>query len=403
MSSSKASGLNILAAYNDYVISNASTVTSVESTLRTLTYLIPGRFQDADLASEALSASLNLLGIYHDSILARAVEKLEKKPTLSPHNRYTKFWTSSSAVYKNLSIFVTTIQHCSFLLEIVARKRFGEKGRWRMILSIEAIKAICRIVLLQETKSRQLVFPHVPEREIDPAALEESLDAAHLSAQLKQGDSQRLLMNGSTQTSSHPTSSSSSASPPPPSLDSSSTTTSSPPTTKPDFATQEAVTDYLLRKVLNPEHLKSPSALLHKLKGPAKAAELLYILRPLIYASLLSRTRSSNDGARNWQPWLVGIAVEYAARELYKTTFQRTHVGGLRALTSLERAELQSRGRMMWWWILRGAFYEKVTKPRIQGIVEGVEARVPVIGTLVGSVVRDYEYWWNSYFTTASI
>lgn len=382
---------DLLARYDNYILQNASSVTSIESTLRTLTYLLPGRFQDSEAASETLYAALNLLGIYHDSILARAIERLPnsaKKPQLSAHNRYTKFWTTQSSLYKKLSISVTTIQHLSFLFEIIARKKFGEKARWRAIIGIEAVKAVCRFILLQETNSRPLVFPHVPEREIDPAVLEESLDEATLSADL-------------------------SAAPQSPGTTRSTTTSTTLAITAPEesnkatieasaqlkqFSSQEAVTDYLLKKVLYVEDLRSPKALLHTLSGRGKVAEVLFILRPLIYASFLSRTKDK----RNWRPWLVGIAVDYAARELTKQDFDAKVPGGLRSgLTKLEREEMNRRSWSLGWWLLRGAFYENITKPRIDSVIKRVE-KVPVIG-LLGGIVRDYEYWYDSYFTTASI
>ena len=352
MTMAKAADFNVLAKYDNYVIANASTVTSVESTLRTLTYLIPGRFQDAELASEALSSFLNLLGIYHDTILARAIDKLEKKPLLSVHNRYTKFWTSSSAIYKNVSTFVTVLQQCSFLLEILARRKFGNKGKWRLVIAIEALKAVCRTLLLRETKSRILVYPHIPEREIDPTKLEETLDRAQIPA---------LPLEKAITFESH-----------------------------------DQVTDFLMKQVLYPDRLKSPKSLLHTVHGPAKVAELLFIFRPLVYAVLLSRSDKSN-----WRPWLIGLALDYASRELYMTSFQRSHVGGLRALTKLEKSEHQKRGYYLLWWFLRGAFYENYTRPKITSITDRLE-RVPVVG-LLATVVRDYEYWWDSYFTTATI
>lgn len=406
--------LNVFAKYDDYILQNASSVTSIESTLRTLTYLLPGRFQESEAASELLYATLNLLGLYHDSILSRALERLPndaKKPPLSAHNRYTKFWSANSSIYKNLSISVTVIQHLSFLCEILARKKFGEKGKWRTIIGIEAIKAVCRIALLQETKSRPLVFPHVPGREIDPALLEESLDHAALSASLVASGS-----IGTTTTANQSFSSTSPSTSPTTTMTSTSaaiatnTPSSSgnlispdnessrkPEPETPKLTSQEAVTDYLMKKVLYVEDLRSPPSLLHTLSGVGKFAELLTILRPLIYASLLQRTGDK----RNWRPWLIGIAIDYAARELHKKDFSAKIPGGLRALTKLEREEMGRRAWMMGWWALRGAFYENVTRPKIDSLVRAVE-RVPVLG-LVGGLARDYEYWYESYFTTASI
>ena len=42
-----------LARYESFLVNNVSTISSVESTLRSITWLLPGRFKDAELASEA--------------------------------------------------------------------------------------------------------------------------------------------------------------------------------------------------------------------------------------------------------------------------------------------------------------------------------------------------------------
>lgn len=43
---------NLVKRYEELLLDNVSTVRSVESGLRNLTWLLPGRFADADVASE---------------------------------------------------------------------------------------------------------------------------------------------------------------------------------------------------------------------------------------------------------------------------------------------------------------------------------------------------------------
>ena len=45
-----------LAKYEDFLVRNVSTISSVESSLRSITWFLPGRFKDAELASEACSS-----------------------------------------------------------------------------------------------------------------------------------------------------------------------------------------------------------------------------------------------------------------------------------------------------------------------------------------------------------
>lgn len=52
-SSSLLSMSSLLAQYESFLVAHVSTISSLESTLRSITWLLPGRFKDAELASEA--------------------------------------------------------------------------------------------------------------------------------------------------------------------------------------------------------------------------------------------------------------------------------------------------------------------------------------------------------------
>ena len=53
----------------------------------------------------------------------------------------------------------------------------------------------------------------------------------------------------------------------------------------------------------------------------------------------------------------AGVLLTGARRD-----FRERVAGGLRGLTGLEREELRKRGWSMGWWLMRGAFYENITK-----------------------------------------
>lgn len=53
MRSTSASPKSILRMYENFVTENASSVSQIESALRSLTYIIPGRFREAEIASES--------------------------------------------------------------------------------------------------------------------------------------------------------------------------------------------------------------------------------------------------------------------------------------------------------------------------------------------------------------
>ncbi|SOV06351.1 related to Peroxisomal membrane protein PEX16 [Ustilago sp. UG-2017a] len=185
--------------YDDFLMNNASQITAVESSLRSITYFLPGRFKDAELAGEAIYATLNLLGLYHDSILARALDKqypyaagasaqavtTSEKRSLAPkdvsaitsitpseHARYTQHFAQHSRGYNKVARTLVVVGYFELLAEMIARRKLGRRKAWDVVAAIEAVKVVLRLSLVQMTGSRMVINQPIPEREVDPAALE---------------------------------------------------------------------------------------------------------------------------------------------------------------------------------------------------------------------------------------
>lgn len=282
-------------------------------------------------------SGVQLLSLYHDSLVSRVISRLpatipRQPPTL--HARYTKYWTSNSSLYRRVALALQMLQYTELLWEMSARRR-GQKTRWRVVVFIEFAKAVCRLLLLRLTNSRPLVSPPLPEREVDPRVADEKDDSPWDGMQT----------------------------PPPSEPDSpaSDLNWTMPRTglSLPTLPNVENISSYLISKVLTADDIKTPKMLLHRVKGQGQLAEILYILRPVVYALALQRWKNDK---RNWRPWLIGFGMEYGCRQLAKRDFRERVAGGLRGLTGLEREELKKRGWSMGWWLMRGAFYENITK-----------------------------------------
>lgn len=195
---------------------------------------------------------------------------------------------------------------------------------------LEFVKAVCRILLLRLTNSRPLLSPPLPQREVDPSTLEDK----------------DVPLDGMIS---------------PPSERSEETNWTMPRTglSLPTLPSSSDISTYLLSKVLTADDIKPPKALLHRVTGKGEMAELLYIIRPVIYALAMQYWSGKNRKA--WQPWILGLSIEYGARQLAKKDLQE-RAGGLRGLTALEKEELRKRGWSMGWWLMRGAFYEAFTR-----------------------------------------
>lgn len=360
---------NLISMYSTFITKNQSSVTQIESALRSLTYIIPGRFRDAELASESLHSSIQLLSMYHDTLLTRAVSKLPGMPShQSPHNRYTKFWVAKSGAYKKVATLLGVIQYTELLWEMMA-KRKGEKTRWRIVVVLEVIKALCRFLLVRITNSRPMVTPALPEREVIPEAEKEELAEDFEDEGFHEGSpSERSVGSDRSGTAGG--------------SGSKEYKMKRTGLSLPELPNPMHISSYLASKVLTADDIKTPSALLNPSRGAHQLAELLHIVQPIIYAVAMARSRDKRD----WSPWLLGLSIEYAARQLRDK--------GMRT-TALEREQWGKRGWAMGWWGMRGAFYENVTK----GVLHGASERLP---SLVSGVLEDYLYLWDGYYFSTS-
>ncbi|KAJ0339997.1 hypothetical protein COL922a_003828 [Colletotrichum nupharicola] len=279
--------------------------------------------------------------------------------------RYTKHWTQRSPMYRRIAMLLQMVTYTQLLCEMAAKRRGGERSRWRVIVLLEAIKAICRLLLLRVTRARPIVTPVLPEREPIPEEPESEEDTG-----LKE------LMGESA--NGHASEAGDEA-PKPHEKDWPMPRTGM---SLPSLPNAGDISGYLLSKVLTADDVKPAAKLLNQLRGSAQAAEVLHILAPFVYAVALSRSKNK----KSWTPWLVGLTVEYAARQLRDRSFRTT---------PLERDEWSKRGWAMGWWTMRGAFYENIMK----GVVGGVRSRVPGI---IGGILEDYEYLWENYYFSTS-
>lgn len=228
------------------------------------------------------------------------------------------------------------------------KRRGGDKARWRLVVVLEIIKAVCRTIMFWITGRKMVIEGVGAERPNVPEASSSSSSSPNLE-EIQQEDGITRDNDSATM-----------------SIKEARTTEWSMPRTGmklPVLPTQdrESVTDFLSKRVISADDIKAAHLLLRKISSiQGQAAEMMWILRPVVYALAMQRLQGRNR--KDWRPWILGLGMEVAARELGKKEFRERMAGGWRGMTGLEKEEMKRRGWGLAWWGMRGAFYENVTK-----------------------------------------
>ena len=95
------------------------------------------------LSIASVSALLNTMSMYHDTLLTKFVQSHPKYRPLIPsslHTRYTRAWSDKSALYKWIARSLELIRYLELLVEMGLRRKVSVNVRWRSIVFIEIIK-----------------------------------------------------------------------------------------------------------------------------------------------------------------------------------------------------------------------------------------------------------------------
>jgi len=325
------------------VLSNLEIIQYVESILRTLLFMTPGRYKDSEFKVEAAYTGLGLVSLVHDYLILKFLKKQDslrklRVPGLPPTDciKYAK-WLS-------------VLQYSELCIEVAARHKWGTRGKWVAVFVIEVFKSILKLRLLFSLRGHTLVHYHIPQFR----------DAKYISeiyAQYQQEQSKKLQRTSKREKR---------------------------------IVSTEKWEQFKLQIRSDNDQVSKP------FDSPAPAgetfAEILHIVRPIIY--LVSMYRY---GRQSWRAWIFSLITDVFSLSFYSAR-------RISPLNEIQRQEVAKRSALLVYYLLRSPFFEALTQ-RTPGPVKTIAGKlgnVPGFHFIFSSLYDFLLVYREHYFYTSA-
>lgn len=339
--------------YREFVLHNPEAVAKVESILRALSYILPGRFGASEALAELVFSASQLLTLFNDDIFRGGKVTCDE---------------NASSKRNPVLLWLTVVEYLEVFIELGSLRLWGEIGKWIIVLVLQIAKAALRFALLFKYNSGVQRTPLIPP--LDRSKLEnsvEEVDGENLTDEASEreeqaspsGEGDSIGTTGTTWRGARSGRRMRSLS---------ATPTGCVRSWKIPKETSET------KKAIQPTNLSSRRLF----------AESLYISRPLLHISSMFLF-----GQASWKPWLISCGVDVTSLAL---------MGDPSDLNEEEKSELSRRTVLLLFYLLRSPFYDDYSKTRILALLKFMNDTIPGISFVLNPLLDYLPTWQKIYF-----
>ncbi|KYN04454.1 PREDICTED: peroxisomal membrane protein PEX16-like [Cyphomyrmex costatus] len=317
---------NLLTSYKNWIVTNPQLLTDIEATVRCLSYFSFGQLRNSTLAVELIYSMPNLIVLCNDLLMYSSKRQNLKIPQFD----------------SKIKIWLTVVEYTETLLEVSAKKLWGPKGKWLIIVVIQLFKSILRLLLIYVYKERITKSPAIP-----PLNREKfnKID----NVQLKEGF---MLKRSGTVVRS---------------------VKYSTPIELRTWKALPSVTDENENLTKNQESNRD-----------LKLAESLYVTKPLLHLGCIYL-----NSKNRWPPWILSLIIDIASLNVFARCARKA------LLSKDEEEELVRRRLSLLLYILRSPFYDKYSRNKIDALLDTISNSVPLAKYLTSAVKKNLPYMQN--------